>query len=227
MALTIVAGSLDHQDAGSVLKKVCKIAFDNSYPTGGESYTALLPLVGLTVCDRIEINNEKGYVFEVDYDNSKIKVFETPAITPAGTNTAPAFTGTTPLRSLNLATPAFSGTGFSTAGQVITTTDNQTMSAVDTAAGMWFIPTGSPAKVPCLILSNTIVAGAPAVLTCQGVPPTTDAGTYKIVTGMAPVGTVAAPVFSGTPVLKVGLSEVGNTDSLAALTAVEIAFFGR
>ena len=92
--------------------------------------------------------------------------------TPSGTITG----------QLDLATPAFSGTGYATAGQDITTTDNQTMAAVTTAAGMWFIADGLASSPPVLILSNTIVAGAPAVLTCQGVPPVTDGGTYKIVT---------------------------------------------
>ena len=83
---------------------------------------------------------------------------------------------------LELAVPAFSGTGWTTAGQVVTTTDNQTMPAVDTAAGMWLVFDSSPASPPVLILSNTIVAGAPAVLTVQGVPAVTGAGTYKIFT---------------------------------------------
>jgi len=87
---------------------------------------------------------------------------------------------------LNLASPAFDGTGFVTSSQVITTTDNQTMSAVDSAAGMWFIADALTSSPPVLIASNTVVAGAPAVLTCIGVPPVTDGGTYKIV-GSSPL----------------------------------------
>ncbi len=97
------------------------------------------------------------------------------------------FTGTAPTGSLNLATPAFSGTGLTAAGQVITTTDNQTMT-LNQCAGMWLL-SATGATPANLILSNTAVAGAPAVLTVQGAA-STDAGAYKIVKSLTPVGTV-------------------------------------
>lgn len=115
--------------------------------------------------------------------------------TPAGTNSAPVFTGTSPVSSLDLATPAFSGTGLTAAGQVMTTTDNQTMT-LNQCAGMWLIP-ATGATPPMLILSNTAVTTAPAVLTVQGAA-ATDAGAYKIVKSLTPVGTVAAPTFTGS-----------------------------
>jgi len=73
---------------------------------------------------------------------------------------------------------AFTGTGQTSAGQVITTTDNQTMT-LNQCAGMWFI---SATHGPYYIVSNTAVTGAPAVLTVIGDAPTTDAGAYRIVT---------------------------------------------
>ena len=73
---------------------------------------------------------------------------------------------------------AFTGTGQSSSGQVITTTDNQTMT-LNQCAGMWFI---SATHGPYYIVSNTAVTGAPAVLTVIGDAPTTDAGAYRIVT---------------------------------------------
>jgi hypothetical protein len=103
----------------------------------------------------------------------------------AGSSHNHAFTGTAPVTSLDLATPAFAGTGLTAAGQVMTTTDNQTMT-LNQCAGMWLIP-ATQATPPMLILSNTAVAGAPAVLTVQGAA-ATDAGAYKIVKGLAPVG---------------------------------------
>ena len=84
--------------------------------------------------------------------------------------------------------PGFSGTGFATAGQVVTTTDNQTMT-LNQCANMWLI---TATQAPCLIVSNTAVSGAPAVLTVYGLAPTTDAGTYKILTAPTPAGTVAS-----------------------------------
>lgn len=105
---------------------------------------------------------------------------------PSATS-APTFTGTAPLGAFNT-TALFSGTGQASAGQVITTTDNQTMT-LNQCAGMLFI---SATHGPYYIASNTAVSGAPAVLTIYGTAPTTDAGTYRIINGLAPVGTIAA-----------------------------------
>ncbi len=115
------------------------------------------------------------------------------------TSSTPTFTGTAPVSSLNLATPAFSGTGLTAAGQAITTTDNQTMT-LNQCAGMWLL-SATQATPPNLILSNTAVAGAPAVLTVQGAA-STDAGAYKIVKSLTPIGTVSAPTIS-TPTITV------------------------
>lgn len=109
---------------------------------------------------------------------------------------------------LNLATPAFSGTGLTAAGQVITTTDNQTMT-LNQCAGMWLI-SATGATPPNLILSNTAVTGAPAVLTVQG-SANTDAGAYKIV--QTSPGTGAALLSSNgiTPLFN-GFSIGADTD---------------
>lgn len=97
---------------------------------------------------------------------------------------APTFTGTAPT-SANA--DAFTGTGTSAAGQVITTTDNQTMT-LNQCAGMWLI---QATHGPVYIVSNTAVTGAPAVLTVLGIA-ATDAGVYKILRAPTPVGTVSA-----------------------------------
>ena len=104
--------------------------------------------------------------------------------------TAPAFTGTPGVRAETL---AFTGTGFATAGQVVTTTDSQTM-ALNECANMWLI---TATQAPCLIISNTAVTGAPAVLTVYGLAPTTANEGYKILTSPAPVGTVASHTHTG------------------------------
>ena len=105
--------------------------------------------------------------------------------TAAGSSHNHVFTGTPGVRAETL---AFSGTGFATAGQVVTTSDNQTM-LLNECANMWLI---TATQAPCLIVSNTAVAGAPAVLTVFGLAPTTAAEAYKILTSPAPVGTNAA-----------------------------------
>lgn len=111
----------------------------------------------------------------------------------AGGATAPAFTGTAATAAENFAAPTFSGTGMTASGQNMTSTDNQTMT-LNQCAGMWLICANHG---PYMIASNTAVTNQPAVLTIYGGAPTTDAGTYKILSGMTPVGTVASHTHTG------------------------------
>ncbi len=141
---------------------------------------------GTTVID--ENGNVVGVIVPSDIPLTNGKILEGNGSNVAAEKTLGAtFTGTSPTGSLNLATPAFSGTGLTAAGQVMTTTDNQTMT-LNQCAGMWLIP-ATGATPPMLILSNTAVAAAPAVLTVQGAA-ATDAGAYKIVKSLTPIGTV-------------------------------------
>lgn len=200
MALTITVTR--YESAGSEKKVYGTIAFDSSYQTGGESFTAAQ--VGLTSVHDLQLDLSGGYLFRTDYANNKILAYN------AGGG---SFTGTTPTSSLDLTTPAFSGTGLTAAGQVITTTSTHTMT-LNQCAGMWLISaTGS--TPPNLILSNTAVTGAAAVLTVQGAA-STDAGAYKIVRNVTPAGLVNAAV----------LSEAPNTTNLSALTAVPFVATG-
>jgi len=59
----------------------CDIAFDSSYPTGGESLTP--GDIGLSVATHVTIAGNSGYVFEYDYTNSKVK-----AMTPTAAQAA-------------------------------------------------------------------------------------------------------------------------------------------
>jgi len=111
-----------------------------------------------------------------------------------------------PRGNLNLATPAFSGVGLTAAGQVMTTTDNQTMT-LNQCAGMWLIPV-TGATPPMLILSNTAVTGAPAVLTVQGAAGT-NAGTYKIVSTAGANSGMATEKAAGAFALTVRVLAIG------------------
>jgi len=155
------------------------------------------------------------------------------AYTPGGSNSsslvtgtadAQAFTGTAPLTNLDLATPAFSGTGLTAAGQVITTTDNQTMT-LNQCAGMWLV-SATEATAPNLIKSNTAVSGAPAVLTVYG-SANTDAGAYKIVKHAAPVGTNGSSSLSGASAtgqtFSGNLAVLSGTNSTSAVTGTAAA----
>lgn len=97
----------------------------------------------------------------------------------------PTFTGSPGARAV---TTAFMGSGFSTSGQVVTTTDNQTMT-LNECTNMWLI---TATHAPCLIVSNAAVDDGPAVLTVMGAAPPTTAEDYMILTSPAPVGTVSS-----------------------------------
>jgi hypothetical protein len=91
---------------------------------------------------------------------------------------------------------------------------------------MWLI-SATGATPPNLILSNTAVTGAPAVLTVQGAA-STDAGAYKIVATI-PVGTNGASAALSGHTHTVGAAaggEVSNGTDLSALTAVQFEAYG-
>lgn len=128
------------------------------------------------------VSSENGYLWTFDKATGKFKLYNT-AIT-----SSQAFTGTAPTSGFNHATPAFTGTGLTAAGQAMTTTDNQTMT-LNQCAGMLLLA-ATATTPPMYIVSNTAVTAAPAVLTVIGAA-ATDAGAYKIVKALTPVGTVA------------------------------------
>lgn len=268
--------NLTYENSGSQRVVFGRVSFDSSYPTGGELVTP--GLLGLNTISQILIPINSGLAFGYDVTNKKILAYQSGGVTPAGTNSTSAVTGTgtgsvTPLGtngtsavtgtgtfvgvssgSLDLTTPAFNGTGFSTAGQVVTTTDNKTM-ALNECAGMWLIADALSSTAPVLIISNTAVTGAPAVLTVVGTAPVTDAGTYKIVKNILPTGSVtalsataaaqtfsgsssvvtvsslsataAAQTFTGAAIAAGALAEVPNTTNLASLTSVPFMMIGK
>lgn len=195
----ITLSNLVKENAGSETKISGTIAFDDSYPTGGEALTlSKLPLKRVS---NVLIETNSGYVFQYDYTNNKIIAYRSAGAT---------FTGTA---STSAEVSAFTGTGQSSSGQVITTTDNQTMT-LNQCAGMWFV---SAVRGPYYIVSNTAVTNAPAVLTVMGTAPVTDAGAYRIVKSPTPVGTNATAA----------LAEVANGVDLAGLTAVKFTAYGK
>lgn len=72
MALTI--SNVENQMWGNKLAPFADVAFDNSYAIGGESYTA--NKFGLNTVERLMIEPQQGYSFDIDYTNLKIKVFQ-------------------------------------------------------------------------------------------------------------------------------------------------------
>jgi hypothetical protein len=110
--------------------------------------------------------------------------------TGASGGTAPAFTGTAAtVAEMNHVT----GTGYATAGQVVTTSDNQSL-ALNECAGMWLL---AATKAPCLIVSHPACAAAPAVFTVEGEAPATTAEGYRVLRAPTPAGTVASHTHTG------------------------------
>lgn len=73
MALTVTKTGDWQITAGNVRMSRVAIAFDASYPTGGESLTAAD--LGLRVIDFISIQPQSGFVFEYDYTNNKVLAY--------------------------------------------------------------------------------------------------------------------------------------------------------
>lgn len=67
-----------------------KLAFDNSYPTGGEDLTAAM--VGLSNIESVNVlSQEDGYTFDYDLTNTKLKVqYGGASASAPGLNSAPA-----------------------------------------------------------------------------------------------------------------------------------------
>ena len=84
MALTI--GSLQNTIFGNRVVATGTIAFDSSYPTGGESLTA--NNVGLNTIDYIGIQTTLGLIFEYDYTNAKILAYLMGVTTGASASTS-------------------------------------------------------------------------------------------------------------------------------------------
>ncbi len=227
------------EESGNKINSVT-ITYGNSsltYPSGGIPLTkASMGCPNAITAAHIEAaNSADGIIYKYDKVNNKIRMYRGAGFTPAGTNAVsagtintPTFTGTSPLGDLNLATPAFSGTGLTAAGQALTTTDNQTMT-LNQCAGMWLMA-ATATTPPMLIVSNTAVTGAPAVLTVIGAA-ATDAGAYKIVKDLTPVGTNqaltftgSASTFTGTAVAETNLNELdsGSTAVVASTLYMEV-----
>lgn len=89
MALAATAGEVNFsQKRREVL---VNLAFDSSYPTGGESLTAAQ--VGLSVIEYMNVlGGGNGYHYQYDTTNSKVKVYSTAATEVANTTDLSALT---------------------------------------------------------------------------------------------------------------------------------------
>ena len=79
MALTVTKSGDWSGMMGNLRYAKVTVAFDSSYPTGGESLTAAD--LGLKTIDFINIESKSGVTFEYDYTNNKILAY-VPGMTP-------------------------------------------------------------------------------------------------------------------------------------------------
>lgn len=83
MGLTI--SNVDNSALANKRVVFAELAFDSSYPTGGESLTA--NALGLLDIDRVFVEPKDGYTFEYDHSASKLKAM-VPVNVVAGSGTA-------------------------------------------------------------------------------------------------------------------------------------------
>jgi len=76
MALTITRTGDWQGNPGDRISSRVTIAFDNDYPTGGESLTPAD--LGMGEFDVVVIGSKGGYVFEYDYTAKTVLVFQGP-----------------------------------------------------------------------------------------------------------------------------------------------------
>lgn len=74
MGLTVTLSGDWLGNVGNERTSTGTLAFDSSYPAGGEALSAAN--IGLGLIDKIEIESKSGYVFSYDYDNGKVMVYE-------------------------------------------------------------------------------------------------------------------------------------------------------
>lgn len=181
------------------------IAFDSSYPTGGEAMD--LSKIFPVDLHMVVIENKSGYYFEYDYTNKKVKVFNA---LPAHTH---AFTGS----GLAGHTHTLTGTALAAhAHKVLTVNGAETAGDVTAFVG---IKAGAGTAVTGVKVGHA--GGGTAIdINSESKTAGTPAGTLDSVSGGTPAGSNAVNVVA------VG-SEVAAAFNLAALTAVRFMAIGK
>lgn len=112
MALTVTRSGDWSHIAGNRRISTVTVAFDSSYPNGGESFVPAD--VGMRVFDRVDIEPRFGFNFDFDYTNNKILVYHGQSTGVIGVNLTAVgnvTTGEDDLISYTLQTPALDTTG--------------------------------------------------------------------------------------------------------------------
>lgn len=216
MALTIT--NLKYDSAGSQTKVTGQIAFDSSYPTGGESLTA--SQLGLAGISNIIVEPKSGYIFDPAYSGSDANIL---VYNSAGGGT---FTGSAlgththnVQRSIDEVISVTAGTGISAAATSIPI--GIVESVYVTAGGVTGVFKIIPAAAT---LATTLVkvdrtTGVFTFLVADAVTSATI--TYlQLATSATSAGTPAGTISSTAG------SEISNGTNLSTLTGVDFTAYG-
>lgn len=171
MALTVSKLEVS-PDGGKGREAKFNLAFDNSYPTGGEPLTpADVGLSNITGFD--VLGNEGGYSFNYDYSNQKLVVSSggVSSFTPAGTVSQPTFTGNAGVQPLIVEEIVAVSSNTGTLGSVPAYIMAIDVTAGSTTGSFNVVPTGeTPATTECAVTftNGTLTfAAGDAVTSCR------------------------------------------------------------
>lgn len=201
--LTIVPVDSGEGSYGQLRYQIADVTFDSSYPTGGEALPSNgVGSVGLVLgMHHIGAADATSAAIVPVFKPStnKILAMRVGTLTPAGTISAPTFTGSAASLTATSSKPTF----LVTKGAITASTE-----------------LGLSADAATATVNNNAIA-ATLTLTPNGPvgTPTITCGAYT------PAGTNSAPTFTGTATAQAGLAEVTAATNLATVT-IRCMFIG-
>ncbi len=249
MPITIDLNDIQRMSDGSKWKMLGRLSFVGPYTTGGEELTA--DTIGLARLESLNIDGEeKGFLFEYDYVNQKLKVFAgSGGVTPSGTVSQPTFAGN--FQSINNDHDFI--VNFFGQGGVLVMKERPVVVAAN-VGNIGFFPaivfmveaTVGASIGPKQMVGHLTAPAAGQVSVSYEVSTdltkltfnAADAVTAAIVNALriditsetsvsfTPTGTVSQPTFTGTPISGGAAVEIANGTNLSALSDIEFQAIG-
>lgn len=252
MALTVTREKI--MTSGDAHRIIGTIAFDSSYPTGGESLTAAD--FGLTAIRELELKESGGYTFSWDKTNNKVLVYGTGRAFASINSTAVEASGTTSeqdLQTVTLTGGVLAATGdyveIEASGITAANTNNKTLKLYFGSTAILTTSTQAANNKDWVLRGKVVRTGA---ATQEAIADGQSSGIIQAATRSAPtetlasdvtikvtatLGTASATDVSGKLVIVravtaaastgvAALREVANTTDLSSLTAVRFEALG-
>lgn len=252
MALTVTRETVTL--AGNLYRVIGTLAFDSSYPTGGESLTAAD--IGLAQLRELELKPLSGYTFQWDKTNNKVKAYAGATPFVAVNTTAVEAAGTTSeqnLQTVTLTGGVLAATGdyvdIVASGITSANTNNKTLKLYFGATAIITSATQAANNKDWVLRGRVTRTGAATQL---GVADGQTSGLIQAATASAPTETLASDltikvtatlgtatatdvtskmlmvtaVTAGASTAIAAQEEVPNTADLSALTAVRFEALG-